>query len=511
MRLLNAKSAMIVLALMPGIAAGVPAKAETRSLVVGIDKYIHGTSLHGAVADARDIHKTLKGIGVTDRTLLLDDQATKTAIWKKWNELVARSRKGDTIIFTYAGHGAQEPEVGDTRDEADGLDEVFLLGGFTEDISGNGERIVDDEIGAWFEEARLKGIQVIFVADSCHSGTMTRRIDKRVEVPERFSSYTVNDTFPPPKVQGPSPEEQGHVLFLAASQDDQKTPELPVEGKLRGVLSWSFARAVSGRADRNGDGIITRLELTDYILPTVRQMSESRQTPQALPRGVEDRGLIRIDGGPPEQKLKPVLFGITGGKIAVDLAERIARPIAGGERADLTVDLAKGQVLSGAGDVVAHKFSAEQFPALLTKWYFRKNALLMNANQMLSVKLEPGDNVYSAGERLQLVSPSRQFPFVLIFNVASDGELQLMYPLFASDKEKREGSEAIRIDLKAGPPFGADHFFVIASAAPLHRFRGLISRQGTRMTQELVDKLLEELKPAKFQLGIQAAYTREGT
>jgi hypothetical protein len=36
------------------------------------------------------------------------------------------------------------------------------------------ERILDDEVFGWMQEADKKGVKVVFVADSCHSGGMER-------------------------------------------------------------------------------------------------------------------------------------------------------------------------------------------------------------------------------------------------------------------------------------------------------------------------------------------------
>lgn len=130
-----------------------PATAETLALVVGIDQYRYKPALKGAVNDARAIRAALEAAGVRDIVLLLDDQATREAIRDAWNRQVAKAQPGDTLIFTYAGHGGQEPER-IPGNEADGKDETLVLGGFRETRPGNGQRIVDDELDQWFRAAR---------------------------------------------------------------------------------------------------------------------------------------------------------------------------------------------------------------------------------------------------------------------------------------------------------------------------------------------------------------------
>jgi hypothetical protein len=56
-----------------------------------------------------------------------------------------------------------------------------------------------------------------------------------------------------------------------------------IDGKKRGALSWAFARALEGRADKDGDGQVSELELLGYVVPAVHAQVESQQTPQVLP------------------------------------------------------------------------------------------------------------------------------------------------------------------------------------------------------------------------------------
>lgn len=109
--------------------AGLPALAATSALVVGVDVYPHEVSLDGAVKDARDVAQALKTADVGTIREFINEKATKDAIRAGWLELVGAATKGDMIIFTYAGHGAQMPELV-AGSEPDGLDEFLELPGF---------------------------------------------------------------------------------------------------------------------------------------------------------------------------------------------------------------------------------------------------------------------------------------------------------------------------------------------------------------------------------------------
>ena len=203
--LLNCRCPVLVVllaAVLLGSTFGSPVHSSTlRALVVGIDHYrdFEGEdgalqNLGGAVNDARDIAGTLRGMGISDLTVLENRQATRESMTSAWDELLERSVPGDTVLFTFAGHGGQETEKFKGT-ETDGKDEVLLLGGFRTKGPGSRERIFDNELFAWFQKAGKGGVRVIFVADSCHSGTLTRSIDARVsDVKFRTSEYTISSS-----------------------------------------------------------------------------------------------------------------------------------------------------------------------------------------------------------------------------------------------------------------------------------------------------------------------------
>ena len=101
------RSLSAALASLLFLAVAAPASAaELYGLVVGIDDYV-GTAndLDGAANDAGDIAKSLTGAGAKEVVRLINDDASKDRIVAAWEGLVAKAKAGDTIVFTYAGHG----------------------------------------------------------------------------------------------------------------------------------------------------------------------------------------------------------------------------------------------------------------------------------------------------------------------------------------------------------------------------------------------------------------------
>lgn len=111
--------------------------------------------------DAEDMAAITKAQGLSS-TILLTKEATRA---KVLNAIRAASRKlvgGDLFVLTYSGHGGQVDDV--SGEEADKLDETWCL------FDG---QLIDDEL--YLELSKFaKGVRVLVLSDSCHSGTVTR-------------------------------------------------------------------------------------------------------------------------------------------------------------------------------------------------------------------------------------------------------------------------------------------------------------------------------------------------
>ena len=152
----------------PPVSPGTPA-GRRRALCVGINQY-PTAPLYGCVADAETWQATLRQLGFTEIAVLYDHQATRDAILAVLTELVTTSRPGDVVVFQFAGHGTQLPDMG--SDEADGdtpgQDEALCPIDFA-----NGTFVIDDDIGAIFNQIP-PGVNLTCFIDCCHSGTISR-------------------------------------------------------------------------------------------------------------------------------------------------------------------------------------------------------------------------------------------------------------------------------------------------------------------------------------------------
>lgn len=110
-----------------------------------------------------------QGSGIQTQTLW-NQQATKQNVLNAIAQVVQKAKKGDTFLFYYTGHGDRLQDQ--DGDEADGLDEALCL------VGPNGHAEPRDQV--WLRDddfadavTRLrKGVDIILIADCCHSGTI---------------------------------------------------------------------------------------------------------------------------------------------------------------------------------------------------------------------------------------------------------------------------------------------------------------------------------------------------
>jgi hypothetical protein len=111
--------------------------------------------------DAKDMAALAKKAGITSTTLLTR-KGTRASVLAGIRAAAKQLKKGDFFLLSYSGHGGQVTDV--TGDEDDERDETWCL--------YDGE-LIDDEL--YVELSRFaKGVRILVLSDSCHSGTATR-------------------------------------------------------------------------------------------------------------------------------------------------------------------------------------------------------------------------------------------------------------------------------------------------------------------------------------------------
>jgi hypothetical protein len=555
----------------PEIGAGGGASASAggiRALIVGIDAYENITPLDGAVNDARSIQDSLSALGVKDITVLLNADASRDAIMAAWQDLIDRSAPDDLLFITYAGHGSQLPERRPGTEE-DGKDEVFLLARFSETAPNNRERIVDDEISELLEKARDR--TVVFIADSCHSGTVTRSFDPRAG--QRRTRFTdvgpiEDDMLPPPAPTsaaddgGSGPESGasvdtdalGHVVFVAGVDEDKLVPEVTIDGQSHGALSYSVAQALRGEADRDGDGQLTVEEFQHYLRQSVRLHTEGRQSIR-MERGASvatTRALAKVPTGSggggfgpgagsgggmaastgaaappplanaPSVRVRPQALFVSGGAAddTAGLAALETVALAGSaEDADLVWDVGAGAMLSSLGDVVATlpdpspgEARSESVERVATKWALIETLKSWPEAKRLTLGLSPSDGLHHVGDTVTLTIEGHTLPYLTVFNLDPFGVLNRVFPIpkLGDQYDAFADGKAFDLPMEVYQPVGGDHFVAIATERPpLALYDALASLDGRPVESGFLTLLRQAVADQRHEMGLHGVFTAE--
>jgi len=506
------------------------------ALVIGIDAYQNVRPLRGAVADARDIETSLKKMGVKDVTTLVDAAADRNSVLREINGLTARISPGDVVFLSLAGHGAQEPEKV-KGSQPDGMDDIFLLPGFEITPQGSQQRIVGREFNYFIKQFEAKGAHVIFVADTCHGGGLTREVDPRAgEMSYRqVARYVlaVDELKPVGSTADALLTELDfqQTAFLAAVDRQTKAPEIRIPGiaGFRGALSYAVARAIEGQADTDHDGNITLQELFGQVRSVVYQLSDQRQNPVTLAspnRKLDSDVAFALAPKEAPNTASPgqhIVFTDTPAAPAPLNVVRLASldsksaPLSGLEQrevpfevlsstkgADLVWDPKSGDVIS-QGDVIAYHVDKTDLPSIVDR-----SAAILGIKGLASkspqvIKVSPNDKLHRNSENIFVDIPNVAKRALILFNIAGDGTVQLLYPT-AGDAAVLSDSN-YRLPVVVTLPFGADQVIAVTSEQRMVALEQALQQLNRRRSALQVMRMVERYAPKDARIGTVGLFT----
>ncbi|KAJ4727312.1 metacaspase 1 [Melia azedarach] len=230
------------------------AHGRKRAVICGISYKNSRHELKGCINDAKCMRYLLvnKFGFPEDSILMLTEEETdpyriptkhniKMALY--W--LVQGCQAGDSLLFHYSGHGAQQRNY--SGEEADGYDETLC----PLDFETQG-MIVDDEVNAMIVRPLPHGVKLHSIIDACHSGTV-------LDLPflcrmNRDGQYVWEDHRPRSGVwKGTS---GGEAISFSGCDDNQTSADTSALSKITstGAMTYCFIQAIeNGQSATYGD------------------------------------------------------------------------------------------------------------------------------------------------------------------------------------------------------------------------------------------------------------------
>lgn len=201
---------------------------SVRALLVGISEYGgRATDLPYTATDALRVRDALvggAGMSPDDGIVLLDSDATVGNFYAALAELAARTRPEDLFVLFFSGHGGRQERQVPQAADPDFFDETLTL--FDADVT-------DDELHEVLEVVRAE--RVLIVLDSCFSGGFSKDV---IAVPGRMGLF---------------------------SSEEDVTSSVADKFRAGGYLAVFLADSIQHGLADDGDGLLTALELSEYI------------------------------------------------------------------------------------------------------------------------------------------------------------------------------------------------------------------------------------------------------
>jgi uncharacterized caspase-like protein len=226
------------------------ASADTWALLVGISEYQklpHDLWLQYPDADAIAMGKLL-GLPADHTILLTNKQATTAAIRAAF-KTIAKTSANNTIYILVAGHGTVDSQG------------AYILTYDSEPEHLAATALPMAELNTLVSNDLAKAAHVVFLADVCRAATIA-------------NMATVGNA-----VQQLG-ESAGEMLGLMAARPAEVSFEGPEFGGGHGAFSWSVLEGLSGKADADGDGVVTGGELIEYVSHKVSEITKGKQHPR---------------------------------------------------------------------------------------------------------------------------------------------------------------------------------------------------------------------------------------
>lgn len=251
------------------VAPAVQRSASSRkvALLIGINNYRHLDRLKTAVGDVRAVARVLADSYGYETRLLLDEQATHDAIMRELNQIRERITPDDKLLIYYAGHGILEqatdasywlPYDAEPKDDTKWLD----------------SKRISDHL------KRMSTRQILVVADSCYSGTISRSISAELSKGDLRENYLKKLQSKPSRIliasggNEPVSDSGGgsHSIFASVFIESLRQPPAPVftAGEL---LTNVIKESVAGRSAQTPEHKIIRNsghDSGDFVFEKIR-------------------------------------------------------------------------------------------------------------------------------------------------------------------------------------------------------------------------------------------------
>lgn len=249
------------------------------AVVIGVSDYKFQDAglknLSYADDDAQSVAAFLKtptggGFSSADIKLLLNAEASLAAVRSALSDTFKRARADDLIFVFIAGHGAPDPLASQN---------LYFLLSDTKVVDMPRTAFPMNELKQMLDN-QVVAQRVVVMIDTCHSAGVNqktktivsgRQLEQEGDENNISNFYLTNQLF----------KQTGRAI-LTSSDVNEVSQESAKWGN-HGVFTWALLEGLKGKADLNGDKLITAGEIFQYTRANVQKATNFQQNPRALP------------------------------------------------------------------------------------------------------------------------------------------------------------------------------------------------------------------------------------
>jgi hypothetical protein len=222
----------------------IPTRApKKRALLVGCNYQGTSHELAGCINDVQNYKQWIASHGFGNEVRVLDDspdtdkahQSTFFNICQGIQWLIEGAQPGDTLLFTFSGHGSSIPDK--LGQELDYQNEVII----PTDYERFGA-LIDDKLRVMMVDPLPAGVNLIVVADCCMSGTVLDLKYKVASAEWKEDGKVIRAQI---TAQKNCPETKCNVVCFSGCDDGNYSADTYEDGMPQGAFSWAFLKSLN--------------------------------------------------------------------------------------------------------------------------------------------------------------------------------------------------------------------------------------------------------------------------
>lgn len=249
------------------------------ALIIGVSQYKYNDAglknLSYADNDAQAVAAFLQtptggSFSAADIKLLVNSDANLLAVRSALSDTARRAKSEDLVFIFIAGHGAPDPLAPQN---------LYFLLSDTKVLDMANTALPMNELKQTLD-TQIYAQRVLVLIDTCHSAGINQKSKSLVagrdlvqEDDENNISnfYLTNQLF----------NQTGRAIIT--SSDVNEVSEESSKWGNHGVFTWAMLEGLKGKADLNGDKLITAGEIFQYVRANVQKATNFQQNPRTLP------------------------------------------------------------------------------------------------------------------------------------------------------------------------------------------------------------------------------------